>query len=276
MNWGDDELAAGQWQLDPSTRRALRLKTVRDATEEADWPRVVLEAEELLDDDPDHADALLLLGNALIELGDSENAVDVLEDHLRVADPTASVLSGLALARFETCDLVGATEAAREALRLDGSIAEAHYTLALAAERQGAHSQATTSLQTAHALDPANFPLPLDLRDEHLELALRRALPALPPPLIDFWREVPILIEDEPSIGELIASSQRLPPTVGGLYEGTPPPGDEVLIARPTALRLFRRNLARSGSLEAVSRELAMILEEEALDWLGIPLAELV
>lgn len=273
---GDDEILTGQWQLDPGMRLALRLKTTRAAADRGDWPRVVLEAEELLDEDPQDADALLLLGNALLELGDAENAADVLEDHLRVAEASADVLSGLALARFEMCDLVGATEAAREALRLDGSIAEAHYTLALAAERQGARDTATRSLQAAHALDPANYPLPLDLHDEHLELALRHALPAVPPQLVDFWRDVPIAIEEEPSIQELLATSPRLPPTVGGLYAGTPPEGDAVLHARPEALRLFRRNLARAGSLEAVARQLALILEQEALDWLGAPLDELV
>lgn len=271
----DDEILTGVWQLDPDTRLKLRLGTVREAVRAKDWPRVVLEAEELLDDVPRHGETLGLLANALLELGDCANAVDAFEDHLALHEPTAPVLSGLAIARFETCDLVGAIEAAREAIRLDPSFAEAHYSLGLALERSGQGLQSAQSFQAANALDPTDYPLPMALTDEVLTEALRRALPALPPALIEFWKEVPIQIEDQPSLTELTASTSPVPPTVAGLYKGVPPEGEAVLTARPEALRLFRRNLARAGSLEEVSRQLALVLEQEALDWLGVPLEEL-
>lgn len=106
-------------------------------------------------------------------------------------------------------------------------------------------------------------------------MALRHALPSLAPVLVEFWRDVPIQVEDEPSIEELLGARLPVPPTVAGLYAGDPPSGDEVLTARPEALRLFRKNLARCGDLDEVSRQLALVLEQEALDWLGVPLEEL-
>lgn len=271
----DDEVVGGVWQIDPDTRLQLQLAAVRKAADRQDWPMVVLEAEELLDDAPQHGEALGLLAGALLELGDARNAVDAFEDHLKNAEPSPDVLSGLAIARFEICDLQGASQAAREALRMDGGLAEAHYTFGLCLERLGRSSEAIRSFQTASALEPEAYPLPLSLDGEDIEAALRLAIRSLSPTLVEFWRDVPILVEDEPSLAELREARTPVPPTVAGLYAGDPPEGDEVLHARPQALRLFKRNLARCGDLEEVARQLLLVLEQEAMDWLGVPLEAL-
>ncbi|MEZ4321090.1 MAG: tetratricopeptide repeat protein [Myxococcota bacterium] len=272
----DDEVVSGVWELDPDTRLGLRIQRVRGAVSDGDWPRVVTEAEELLDEAPEHTEALGLLATALLELGDAESAAEAFEDHLSQAGPDALMLSGLAIARFESCDVMGAVEAARESIRLDPGLAEAHYTLGLSLERLGDAAEAARSFQAAHALDGPAYPFPLALTDPDIEAALQRAVTRLDPTYQDFWVGIPVRIEEEPTLAELTASPPPLPPTVAGLYEGSPPADDEeALTARPTALRVFRRNLARCGDLDEVAEQLAQVLQQEALDWLGIPPDEL-
>ena len=58
---------------------------------------------------------------------------------------------------------------------------------------------------------------------------------------------------------------------MAGLYDGVPPNGPEVPTSRPTALRLFRKNLARCGTLDEVVQQLVQVLEQEAMDWMGTP-----
>ena len=60
----DDEVQGG-WRIDDATRQALRLDRVRKALDKSDWPGAVLEVEELLDETPDHPEALFLLAEAL-------------------------------------------------------------------------------------------------------------------------------------------------------------------------------------------------------------------
>lgn len=271
----DDEVVSGVWELDPDTRLGLRIQRVRSAVGDADWPRVVTEAEELLDEAPHHTEALGLLATALLELGDAENAVEAFEDHLQGAGSDPMMLSGLAIARFENCDMMGAIEAAREAVRLDGSLAEAHYTLGLALERNGDKGEAARCFASAHTLDPTAYPFPIALTDDDVRAALGAAMESLPDSLHDFWVDVPVRIEEEPDLAELAAHPPPLPPTVAGLYEGVPPIDETALTARPTALRLFRRNLARCGDLDEVAVQLASVLRQEALDWMGVPLDEI-
>ncbi len=271
----DDEVVSGVWEIDPDTRAELRLRRIRSAVHQADWPAAVIEAEELLDEEPTQPEALRLLANALLELGDAETASEAFEDHLKVTpEPAPITLSGLAIARFESCDIVGAMEAAREALRLDSGLAEAHYTLGLALERMGEPAQAAQSLAVARSLDPLGYPLPIELPDSDLQAALDAAIAALPASLQQFWNGVAVHVEEEPDLAELTARPPALPPTVAGLYAGRPPDDDTALTARPTALRLFRSNLARCGSLDQVAAQLVQVLEHEALDWLGVPLEE--
>ena len=69
----------------------------------------------------------------------------------------------------------------------------------------------------------------------------------------EFWTPIPVRIEEQPELAELIAEPPPLPPTVAGLYEGVPPLDPTAEDRRPTALRLFRRNLARCRSLAEVA-----------------------
>jgi tetratricopeptide (TPR) repeat protein len=274
----DDELPGGIWRIDAETRAGLRLKRVRAAIDHGEWEAAILEAEELLDEEPRHPEALFLLGEALLETADFELARAAYEQRVRLDGGDTPALLGLAIASFQTCDLPRAIENAREVARRTPDNAEAHYYLGLALERlPGRAAEALTSLSAASHLDPERFPLPMQLDDEDWQHLVGAAVMRLHPRLRAFYSELQFRLEDLPSLVELQSHEPPLPPTIGALYKGEPPDLDteDPWEHRPEAIRLFARNLARAPSTESLLERLTHALQEEALDWLGVSLDDL-
>lgn len=263
----DDEVIGG-WVIDPEVRDALRLDKAQVAYDHGELHLAVIEAEELLEDSPDHGEALLLVAEATLELGDAQGAAIVFEHALEHLAATGEILSGLALARYESCDLHGAITAAREAIRLSPDLAEAHYTLALALERIPKRTtEAAAALAAAHRLDPSSYPLPLELPAGEWKRLHAEALRRVPEPVRALWEGVRVNWLALPDLGELREAQPPITPSTRGLYLGEPPlPQDAP--GRPEALRLFTRNLARLGDPDAIVEAIAHVLEDEAADWL--------
>jgi tetratricopeptide (TPR) repeat protein len=283
----DDALAQGAWQIDPDTRLLLRLDQVRQAMRDGAWREVILEAEELLDESPHHPEALFLLGEALLEIGDWVLAREVYDHRVSLGgDPTplAPALVGLALASFHLADLPAAIASAREAIRLEPGNAEAHHVLGLSLEQTPAHGssriqEALAELTAASHLDPVQFPLPISLKPPEWQEVIERAVAALPAKLQQFYADIPFELEELPKLEELHRPDPPLSPSRTVLADGTPPElGTEVedlFEVRPPAIRLFTRNLGRAGTVDAIVSELTFSLREEALDWLGVELEDL-
>lgn len=266
-----DEVSGGQWSLDPEMRAQLRLERVRTAIKSHQWTEAVLEAEELLDDEPGHTEALGCLGHAALASGDAQLARLALEQCLTLGDDANVHLLDLAVARFETCDLVGASDAAREVVRREPDNAEAHWYLGLSLERlPGGQAEALTELAAARQLAPDQYPWPLDLDVAAWEEAIREAAAELPPALEAFWSGIPIQLVEEPDLDELRAMDPPVSPAVSGLYVGKLGEDDDPLTDRPDAVRLFRRNLALCRSVDELVQHITESLASEALGWLGI------
>lgn len=273
----EDEVRIG-WQIEPEIREAMRLDRARTAMLRGAWDDVVMELEEMLDESPQQPEGLFLLGEALLELGDFEGARQAYEHHVEAAGPDidARTHAGLAVARFNTCDLPGASEAARAALRLDPGLAEAHYYLGLALERSAEdRADALAAFAAAQQLDPAAFPFPLDLTAEDWQRAVAHAMSLMPRTVQHFWSAIPILLLDLPDLGELRQADPPITPTVTGLYDGVPPDEGDPWEERPEALRLYTGNLLRCPSFEDVVEAIARTLQHEASEWLGMAPEEL-
>ncbi len=267
----DDELSSGVWQLDPATRTAMRLDRVRGAMRDRDYVSAIIEVEELLDEEPNNAEGLFLLGDSLLEVGDAPLALEAFTHHIELAGGDRDSLLGLAIARFETCDLVGSIEAAREVIRLDSSAAEAHWYLGLSLERlPNKQLDALASFSAARELQTADFPFPLELTEEEWNGAIRKAMRAIHPTIEEFWYGVPIKLEDLPDLAELRRHKPPVPPTISALYLGEPPNEGDPWSRRPKAIRIFRQNLARSRDQAELVEQAALALQSEALDWLGL------
>jgi len=249
----------------------MRLDRVRGAMRERDYTSAIIEVEELLGEDPNNAEGLFLLGESLLEVGDAPLALEAYTHHIELAGGDRDALLGLAIARFETCDLVGSVEAAREVIRLDTSVAEAHWYLGLSLERlPGRKPDAVAAFSAARQLQSADFPYPLELSDDEWAAALSRAMRAVHPTVEEFWYGVPVRFETLPDLGELRKHEPPVPPTISALYLGEPPVEGDPWAKRPTAIRVFRENLARSKDMDDLVQQVTLALQSEALDWLGL------
>jgi tetratricopeptide (TPR) repeat protein len=265
----------GRWTLDEATLTQLRLKRVQEAMDSAGWWDAVLEVEELLDEQPVHAEALFLLGEALLEIPDAIGAEVAYRQHISLAGESVPALVGLAVARFDRCDLEGCLEAADRALALAPDAAEAHYYRSLALEHvPGRASDVLMSFMAAHRLRPQAYPIPATLGEEAWEAAISLAVSSLHPTLRSLWDGIPVALHDLPSLEDLVRGTTPVTPTVTALYVGTPPPEPADPTQpydgpRPDHLLMYRRNLCRAGSFDAVTEEIARALEAEGLHWLG-------
>lgn len=266
-----DERSGGMWSLDPDTRSALRLDRIRRAMDGAAWDEAILEAEEMLDEEPHHPEALYLLGGATLEMGDAAVAQLALEQAIRLGFDAPDVLCALAVARFESCDIIGAIEAAREAIRQDPAQAEAHWTLGLALEWLPASTaEAVGSMAAARQLNPTRFPFPLELTDADWESVVVDAMGQARPAVSEFWQDLPVELHSQPDLDELRKSIPVLPPTVSGLFEGQLPEGSDPTQVRPRAMRLFRHNLRLCRDRDELVHQIGLALESEAMGWLGV------
>ena len=267
----DDEVFQG-WSLDPSVRSAMRLDHLRKLVAQERYLDAVMEAEELLDDEPEHTEALELLARSSQALGDAEGARQALEQLLDLIDtPSAEVLSDLAAASLDCCDIDGAIGAARAALGSAAGLASAHYVLGLALEyKPGAGVESTSAMAAARSLDPATYPFPLVLEKGQWEAAVGTALRELHPRLQQFWDGIAVRLHERPRIERLTEADPCLSPRVFGLYQGSPDPELDPWQYRPEGLELYIRNLARTTSTEELVERIAHTLEHEALDWLGL------
>ncbi|MEM6930325.1 MAG: tetratricopeptide repeat protein [Myxococcota bacterium] len=272
----DDELPGGVWRLDPDLGQGLRLQRVRKSLEAGELEAAVQEAEELLDEAPQHPDALFLLGEALLELGDYELAMTTFQQRVALDGGDVDSLLGLGIAAFQTCDLQLSIETTREVIRLEPELAEAHYYLGLARERVSGQSRASlTELMAAYQLSPKRFPLPRDLSHADWQDLVAGAVARLPEKLHAFYSNLPFTIEDLPELDELRAHDPPLPPTIAALHTGEPTEGKDAWEHRPESIRLFARNLARAPTPDELIDVLRQALLDEAGHWLGISPEEL-
>ena len=252
----------------------LRFSEARAHFDAGRWMEALVEAEELLDVAPDHLDALFLVGEACLELGDAFGGEAAYARFLELVPGDTRALSGLAIARYELTDMDGCLSCTRQALDADGTIPEAWYFQGLALQWLGIQEESQAAFEHAYSLDKERFPLLVMLGESEWEAALAAGKALLDTKLSEWLEAVPIVSHQLPSLEVLRAATPPLSPFSPGLYWGaTPDPGADAWQGRPEEIRLFRGNLERlalhAGDLP---RRIAEVLRSEALDWLGMPL----
>ncbi|HMV69750.1 MAG TPA: hypothetical protein PKA64_23105 [Myxococcota bacterium] len=255
-----DDIVGSAWSLDAGTQAALRLELARRALRERDLLTATIELEELLDDEPDHVEALILLGATCIAQGDHPTARAALRSaHQRGAGSSAT-WAQLALAELECWDFEAAAAAAREATARNAENPEGWHVLGLLAERRDAFAEADEHHMRAWTLQPTLYPLPVRLRPEDWEGVVQTAMDALGDDLSAFWADVPLQLEAFPERDE--RWTPGLSPREIARCEGDAG-GDH-----PDTLRIFWGNLAHAGSVEDLLDDLVRALDHEATAWL--------
>ncbi|MCB9758853.1 MAG: tetratricopeptide repeat protein [Alphaproteobacteria bacterium] len=260
------------WSVNAAAIAALRLQQARTALERGDPQAAIVEAEELLDVEPDNPEALLLVGDAALEMADPPGAHAAYQRYVELHPDDPVALSGLAVACFELTLLEQCVEAAQKAVGLDTHLAESWYFLGMALERLGHPGPAQDAFRRAARLDPDAYPLVTPLSDVAWDAALDEAMQMLPVDLRSWYLQVPLRIEWYPTLADLRAVHPPLPPTSSALYDGVPPDEGDPWKAPPSAVRLYRGNLQRVAALEGdLPLRIAEALRHEALDWLALP-----
>lgn len=259
------------WTVDPEALGALRLEQARLALDRGDAMDAVVEAEELLDEVPDHGEALLVVGDGSLDLNDAPSAHAAYGRYLELHPEDPIALSGLAIASFELTLLDACVDAATDAVRLDPGLAEAWYFLGMALERQGETERAGEAFVRAQLLDPATYPLVSALSDAEWDSAVDEAWAMMPTELRQWYARVPVEVEVFPELHDLRVSHPPLPPTASALYVGDPPDPGEGWRNLPSQVRLYRGNLQRMTAFEGdLPLRIAEALRHEALDWLAL------
>lgn len=265
---------SGGWSMAPGMLRELRLKKAEQALAEGMPELAVVEAEELLDEEADHIEALLIVGDASLELAMPLCAQATYEHVLSLRARHPRALSGLCIARFEQGSLTDCAALAREALAASEAMVEPWYYLGLALERLGQQDEADRALARAAGIAPDLYPLVSPTPDAAWPGVIQRARALLPPQLRDWLAPVPLEHRRFPDMAELPRLDPDASPTVPALFTGEPPPLAEAppWHLRPRSVLLFRGNLERIAVTERIdlAQMVAESLRLEALDWLGL------
>jgi len=249
----------------------LRLGEAEKALVNGELDRALIEAEELLDEDPSHKKALELVSQAALGMGDVIMALEALNRFIDLHTPDARMLHALAVARFQSVDYPGALVAAEQAASLDRTLTAAWYYQGLALERLGRLEDATRCFSQASELEPENFPIHPGWDHFDWSEMLENALDTLPQPIQVFCDGLDIRFADFPAVEDLLENYPPLSPFTDALYRGTPPQDGDPWVSRPERISLFKGNLSRpSQDLEAIVKRIAEAVIHESLHWLGL------
>jgi len=261
------------FEMESDGMEALRLKQARFAFSKREFAPALVEAEELLDHHPDNLDALLLVGDASLELGEAMGAEAAYCRFLefRPTDPVA--LSGLAIARFELTDIEASIHCANQALKEAPDHSEAIYIRALAQEMSGQLETADEDFARAAELAPDHYPIPPSPNEAEWPDVVDAAKHKLHPDLQEWLRGIEVVVEQCPRLEQLRDHAPPLSPSSLVLYQGKPPgPSGDPWLEKPERLEVYRANVCRAGLRDGgLVGPVAAGLRREALEWIGLP-----
>ena len=251
---------------------ALRLDRSRQAYHDHDLITALIEAEELLEAEPDNVDALEVLGDTELELGHGREAELVFTQLLDLNPDQPLYLTGQAIARFLHTDFEGSVQSGMKALETAPELPEAHAYAGLSLERLGRLDESDSHLDRATELSPDDWAAPPSIRDVPWSELLTRAMNQVPDSLQGFFERVPFVWQDLPDPNVLRSTDPPISPLVLAMYEGRPEaPGEETGLL-PRSMRIFQGNARRfAGDMDRLAEDLAQALSSEAADWLGLP-----
>ena len=263
---------AGTWSVDSTTLTGLRQREAQRALTEGRLDDALIEAEELLDDDPSNQHGLAIAGIAALRMGDVVMALEALNRFVELHTPSATILHSLAVARFEAVDYPGCLVAAEQATAKEPGLVAAWHYQGLALERMENPEKARERFERACALDPDQFPVPEQDPTIDWDALLESATKRLPDRIRDFVVDVPIAFAPCPAVADLLENYPPLSPFTDALYRGTPPSnGADPWTSRPTRITLFTANLTRpSSESEDLVTRIEEALVHEAMHWLGM------
>jgi predicted Zn-dependent protease with MMP-like domain len=253
------------------------VERVRDLLDEGEVETARSALDRLLLQRPGQPDLKVVDALLALEEGEPERALDALRGAERAADP-AEFFYLRAAAHYDVVRFAEARADAERALAVHPRDAHAHDLLSRVCEQLGLAEESQRHADEAHALDPESFPLPLDVSPADFDAIVERSVAELPAPIRAKLEELPVLVQDLPTVEMLTAEDPPLVPDLLGLFVG------HHLFARstdappsaPGAIYLFRRNLLRAcADREELEREVRITVQHEVGHLLGLDEDEL-
>ena len=193
---------------------------------------------------------LLLEGEALLDLGQAQNALERIELALRTSSDSTVELHAhyeRAVALFELCQLAAAKTGfenwlAHHQSDTSDTVAFVHHHLGLTLELMGEEAAANREFESARRLRPEQFPPLLPIEMAEFSKIVEREIKTLSPESLADLKLVNLELSEVPDLRDLTLENPPLSPTLVGLFRGLPV-GEEPSETR--AIVLYRRNLLR-------------------------------
>jgi Flp pilus assembly protein TadD/predicted Zn-dependent protease with MMP-like domain len=179
----------------------------------------------MLKDDPDpHLASALALSAAegLDDLGRSDEALTGAEAALAAEPDNEDAQYEKGLALFDLCRFSEARQSFQMVLATDPSDAFAHAHLGLTLEQLGDSAGAQAELTRAEGLSPNDFPPPPAVSDADFDQMVATAVAGLPPELSKALSQARLQVVDLPELADLMSVDPPYPPTILGLFRGSP------------------------------------------------------
>lgn len=195
------------------------------------------------------ADLAVLEGQALNDLGRSDEALARVDAALRISPGRGDALHEKGVALFDLSRFADARTAFTRALAIQPDDAYTHQMLGLTLEQLGDQPGADAALARAMQLAPGELSAPVLITPAEFQTEIDAIVATLGTERRSRVKLIKIEIADLPASEDLAAVKPPFPPTILGLYRGPvgrpvqlpPPPGEET-----PSIVLYRKNLARA------------------------------
>jgi predicted Zn-dependent protease with MMP-like domain len=217
------------------------------ALDAGDADEAVKLSRELVEVHPD-AEGYFLLGLSLLSAGVADEGEDALLVAVELDEEHADAWLALSDEALMRLDFARALERVQAALRADPTHPGARRQRAALRERSGDEEGALRDYTTAWLADPDNARVPEPLDDATIESVVDEVLAELHPSLREWLRQVPVIVEEVPSVDALLEIEDVHPFELLGSYSGrtiSDRGGDAPWSWLPPVITLFRHNLAR-------------------------------
>nr|MDQ3369639.1 metallopeptidase family protein [Myxococcota bacterium] len=200
------------------------------------------------------ADLALLEGQALNDLGRSDEALGRIDVALRIEPSRGDALHEKGVALFDLSRFADARATFTRALEIQPDDAFSHQMLGLSLEQLGDAAGADRALARALELAAGELTAPILISTAEFQQEVDAIVASLPPDRRARVRGIEIQIVDLPDPVDLAAVKPPFPPTILGLYRGPVGRGAHVAPTaegEPPSIVLYRKNLARAVKTRA-------------------------
>jgi predicted Zn-dependent protease with MMP-like domain len=172
---------------------------------------------------------------------------------------------------FELTRFAEARQVLERSVAMDPESAHAAYHLALTLERLGEDAEAERAFAKADALNPEQFGRPTVISEEEFKGAADEALANLPRSIRAYTEQVPVLVEDWPSVE--FCAEHDASPQILGIFLGVPRTA-AMATDQPQDLDrviLFKRNLEKvCRSRDELIDQIQVTVKHEIGHYLGL------